>query len=194
MPPKFDGVDFSGRAVERLEVDNPPEDEGFRCARREFVTYWRRGRIQREVRSSVCQAWFLRDDASFAGYVSLLADKLEVGEGEQVLIEEGIQYRSFPAVKIGLLAADERAKGAGTQLLEWALVYIAAELSPKLGIRFVTVDALYDPDTEYDTAGYYRRFGFRLANTRDPEPREEPFRTMFLDIMPFVLAIQASAI
>jgi hypothetical protein len=49
VPRKFEGVDFSGQAIERLQVDNPPEDEGFRCLRREFVTSWRRGRFKREV-------------------------------------------------------------------------------------------------------------------------------------------------
>ncbi len=42
----------------------------------------------------------------FSGYITLLADKLKVDE--QILIEEGVQYRTFPAIKIGLLAADQR--------------------------------------------------------------------------------------
>lgn len=61
---------------------------------------------------------------------------------------------------------------------------------PRVGIRFVTVDALYDPDTGYDTADYYRKFGFILADPHQSLPPQEPFRTMFLDIIPFVDALK----
>ncbi|NQV72560.1 GNAT family N-acetyltransferase [bacterium] len=189
MPPKFHHVDFSEHQVEKLEIESPPNDAGFRCSRGEFVIFWRQDRIQREVRSSVCQAWYILHSSGFAGYITLFADKLRIGEGEQVLLGEGIRYNSFPAVKIGLLAADSRAKGAGSRLLEWALEYIATELWPRLGIRFVTVDALFDPDTDYDTSDYYRKFGFLLANPHDTI-LEDAFNTMFLDIMPFVEAIR----
>ena len=191
MPrPKFHGVDFSEHPVRQLDVRNPPDNAGFRCARREFVTYWRGDRVKRDVGSSVCQAWYIRHASGFAGYITLLADKLQVGEGEQVLRNEGIKYNSFPAVKIGLLAADERARGAGTRLMDWALAYIAGELGPKLGIRFVTVDALYDPDAGYDTSEYYGKFGFLLANPHDSSPADG-FNTMFLDIVPIVDEIRA---
>ena len=63
------------------------------------------------------QCWIIRHNESLAGYITLLADKLEADE--QLLAEEGVQYRTFPAVKIGLLAADQRAKGAGRRLVEW---------------------------------------------------------------------------
>lgn len=151
---KFEGTDFADLPVRQLAAEDPPNDRGFRCARREFVTYWRQGRVLRELKSSVCQCWYIGQKNAFAGYITLLADKLTVSDGEQVLLDEGIRYQSFPAIKIGLLAADERASGVGSRLLEWALEYIATELCPKVGIRFVTVDALYDPDTDYDTADY----------------------------------------
>lgn len=50
------------------------------------------------------------------GYITLLADKLSLEEA--ILLGEGIKYQTFPAVKIGLLAADSRAKGAGRSLVE----------------------------------------------------------------------------
>lgn len=40
-----------------------------------------------------------------------ITDKLELDQ--PILIDEGVQYQTFPAIKIGLLAADRRAKGAG---------------------------------------------------------------------------------
>jgi hypothetical protein len=47
-----------------------------------------------------------------------ISDKLELDQ--PILIDEGVQYQTFPVIKIGLLAADKRAKGAGRRLVEWA--------------------------------------------------------------------------
>jgi len=49
-----------------------------------------------------------------------------------LLESENVQYRTFPAVKIGLLAVDNRAKGLGTVLMHWVFRYVAGELSPLL--------------------------------------------------------------
>ena len=105
--------------------------------------------------------WILRCEDDLAGYITLLTDKLEVDE--PILIDEGVQYQTFPAIKIGLLAVDRRAKGAGRRLLEWAVEYIAENIAPHVGVRFITVDALYDSDTTpaYDASGFYKKFGLQ---------------------------------
>ncbi|MEG3972448.1 hypothetical protein QUA00_33235 [Microcoleus sp. T2B6] len=194
MPPssKFAGVDFSDLPVEQLTSALAISGQGFRCLRGEFVTYWRQGRIQREIDARISQCWILRCEDSLAGYITLLADKLEVDES--ILLDEGVQYRSFPAIKIGLLAVDRRAKGAGRRLVEWAVEYVAAEVSPTVGVRFMTIDALYDPDTTppYDASGFYEKFGFQFADPNESLPPSVPYRTMYLDLKPLIdlLSIQ----
>jgi GNAT superfamily N-acetyltransferase len=183
---KFSGVDFSEISVEKL---NPAQDisgQGFRCMRGEFVTYWKQGRIQREINARICHCWILRHNNALAGYITLLADKLEVDV--QLLEQEGVRYQTFPAIKIGLLAADERAKGAGSRLVEWALEYVAIELAKTVGIRFMTVDALYDPDEEppYDASGFYQKFGFQFVNPDEAVPKAVPYRTMYFDLKPLI--------
>lgn len=187
---KFHNVDFTDLPVTQFDFSSPPDPKGFRCLRSEFVSFWKGDRITREIESSVCHAWYLMHTDGFAGYVTLLADKFKIGEGVQKLLDEGVEYDSFPAVKIGLLAADKRAKGAGKRLVEWSLAYIATELWPKVGIRFVTVDALYDPDSSYDASPYYKKFGFRYANPHDTKPTDVPFNTMYLDILALVEVIE----
>ena len=185
---KFAKANFGDTVVEQMTPDLDVPGRGFRCSRREFATFWKRGRIRRECISSICQCWIVRHNGDLAAYVTLLADKLEVEN--TLLEEENIRYHTFPAVKIGLLAADERANGAGTRLMEWSLWYIATQLCPRIGVRFVTVDALFDPDTGYDTSGYYRRFGFRLLAPDAQLPPTVPYRTMFADILPVVSEIE----
>lgn len=183
---KFSGVDFSTTPIEKLIPAQSNLGQGFRCKRREFVTYWRKGRVQREVEAFICQCWVVRHNNDLAGYITLLADKLEVDT--ELLEGEGVRYQTFPAVKIGLLAADERAKGAGSSLLEWALEYVAIELANTVGIRFMTVDALYDPDEDppYDASGFYQKFGFQFVNSEETFPQTVPYRTMYFDLKPLI--------
>lgn len=194
MPPssKFAGVDFSELPVEHLTSEFTIPGQGFRCLRGEFVTYWRQGRIQRDIDACISQCWILRGEDSLAGYITLLTDKLELDE--PILLDEGVQYRSFPAIKIGLLAVDRRAKGAGRRLVEWAVEYVAAEISPTVGVPFMTVDALYDPDTTppYDASGFYQKFGFQFVDPNESLPSSVPYRTMYLDLKPLIdlLSIQ----
>ena len=106
-------------------------------------------------------------------------------------LEEGVKYRTFPAVKIGLLAVDRRTKGLGTRLMDWAIDYVIAEVVPIIGVRFITVDALYDADVEpaYDASGFYTKLGFEFAVPNDPSPPMNPYRTMYFDLKELIAAI-----
>lgn len=191
MPPrvgKFNNVTFSTADVEQW-TPGLETGQGFRCSRPEFITFWRQGRVQREVGASVCSCWILRHNSALAAYITLLADKLSASEGP-LLSGENIQYATFPAIKIGLLAADSRAKGAGSCLIDWAIEFIATEVAPKIGVRFVTVDALYDPDDGYDVSEYYKRWGFEFAYPDEPLPPSDGFRTLYLDLLPFIEALR----
>jgi GNAT superfamily N-acetyltransferase len=100
------------------------------------------------------------------------------------MAQEGVKYRTFPAIKIGLLAVDRRTKGLGVRLIEWAIDYAITEVLPVVGVRFITVDALYDFDIEpaYDAAGFYEKLGFEFADPTEPLPPTKPYRTMYLDL------------
>ena len=186
---KFDGVDFSQINIEFLTPELRQLGQGFRCVRGEFVTYWKQGRIQREADSFLCQCWIARVEEALAGYITLLADKLQVED--TLLIQEGVKYRTFPAVKIGLLAVDRRTKGLGVRLMEWAIDYIITEVVPIIGVRFITVDALYDFDIEpaYDASGFYEKLGFEFADPTESLPPVNPYRTMYLDLKPLIEAL-----
>lgn len=192
MPPKqkFNNIEFSPEDVEQWTPDLLI-GQGFRCSRGEFVTFWKKGRVRRDVESSLCTCWIIRKNDDLAGYITLSADKLSVTDQEPLLGDEDVPYQSFPAVKIGLLAGDNRAKGVGKALMLCSLEFVAAEISPKLGVRFMAVDALYDPDNGYDVSGYYANFGFQYVNPNEPLPPREGFRTMYFDLLPLVKELES---
>jgi hypothetical protein len=72
--------------------------------------------------------------------------------------------------------------------VEWAIQYVVAEIVPVVGVRFVTVDALYDRDTEpaYDASGFYRKLGFDFTDPHESLPTETPYRTMYYDLKPII--------
>ncbi|HET6402665.1 MAG TPA: GNAT family N-acetyltransferase [Candidatus Kapabacteria bacterium] len=148
--------------------------------------------MPRDFESHLGQCWIILDNGKIAGYITLLADRLTVLgkdlEPKQMLRSENVEYSTFPAVKIGLLAADKRARGAGKRLLYWAIDYVATTLAPRLGVRFLTVDAAYDTDSDphYDISSYYASFGFEYAIPDESLPPSQPFRTMFVDLKPFI--------
>lgn len=188
--PRFSGVDFSASEVEKWTPANSEYTgcgQGFKCSRNEFVSHWKH-RVPRDEGAGLGKCWIIRHNGHLAAYITLMADRLQVkgadGEPKSLLKHEDVLYKTFPAVKIGLLAADKRARGAGTRLVDWALDYIATTLSPQLGVRFVTVDAAYDhdPARRYDASPYYLKFGFEYAEAEEVPPEDQAYRTMFLDI------------
>lgn len=192
---RFDGIDFAFYEVTKL---TPALEEtlgqGFRCKRGEFSTFWKRGRIAREERAYISRCWVVTANKLLAGYITLLTDKLELEEPP--LAGEGVKYKTMPAVKIGLLASDYRAKGTGRRLVEWALEYVASELINKVGVRFMTVDAFYDKDPDkygvhYDASGFYEKIGFNFVNPDEALPPTDGYRTMYFDLKPLIELIEA---
>jgi hypothetical protein len=74
------------------------------------------------------------------------------------------------------------------RLLEWAIDYVITEVVPVVGVRFITVDSLYDADVEptYDASSFYVKLGFELADPTKPLPPINPYRTMYLDLKPLI--------
>lgn len=190
--PKFLGIDFSDHHIVPFDPDHTGLGKGFRCDRGEFVSYIKGNKIRNEINTFTSKCWIVACHDGLAAYITLLADKLTMDD--PILVGEDIRYTTFPAVKIGWLAADPRAKGSGRRLLDWAMEYVVLELVDKVGIRFLTVDALYDadiPGPPYDASGFYARNGFRFTDPDEPLPPKDGFRTMYFDLMPLIRQIKA---
>ncbi len=192
--PKYANISFEAADVLPWAPHVTCSHEGFKCNRSDFRNFWKDGRVERDVRTHLCKCWTIThgDQPSLVAYITLQADELEVAH--KLLSDESVPYRTFPAVKIGLLAADHRAKRSGTRLVDWALEYIATEIAPMIGVRFVTVDALYDPNDSNEPADattFYQKFGFRFADPDEPLPPPQPHRTMYFDLKPLIEAIEA---
>lgn len=185
--PRFTKSDFSDGFIEKWEPSHIQCGVGFQCSRPEFGSHYKK-RVPRDIAKHLGQCWIITHDRKLVGFITLLADKLQISgskkEQKKLFKKEDVKYASFPAVKIGLLAVDERTKGAGKALIEWAILHTAKEISPKVGVRFMTVDALYDSDDRphYDISPFYKKLGFMYANPKQRLPPKDGIRTMYFDL------------
>ena len=94
----------------------------------------------------------------------------------------------FDGVDFSQINVDRRTKGLGVRLMEWAIDYVITEVVPVIGVRFITVDALYDFDVEpaYNASGFYEKLGFEFADPTEVLPPINPYRTMYLDLKPLM--------
>lgn len=111
-------------------------------------------------------------------YITLVCGQVETKEqvGEQIGSEVSYTYDHCPAVKIARLAVDSRysGKGLGRILVEFALGVTRDEIRPRIGCRFVIVDA------KKTAVEFYEKLGFSLINTPDNKALSSP--VMFIDL------------
>lgn len=116
-------------------------------------------------------------------YFSLLNDKMAYDPQNRNLwnrinrlIPNNKRRRNYPSAKIGRLAvAKEYAhKGIGSQILEYVEYFLVT--NPKLGCRFLTVDAYSD------VTDFYRKNDFEYFTMLDSL---DSTRLMYFDLKPF---------
>ena len=198
--PRFTNTDFHTAFVEEWTPDNLECVRGFKCNLHEFASHFSK-RVPRDVDASLSRCWVVVENGHLAGFVTLMAATfVKYGSDDatklQLLLDEGVEYTTFPAIKIGLLAADSRAKGAGKRLVEWAIEYVATDLALRVGARFLVVDAAYDAHRtpHYDISSFYGKFGFEFATEGAKLPPVMPYRTMYLDLKPMIESMRSSIV
>ncbi len=124
-----------------------------------------------------------RKKQRIAAYFSLLNDKMAYDPRDKsiwnrlnCLIPNQKRRRSYPSAKIGRLAVgkDYSHEGLGSQILGYIEYYLVT--NPKLGCRFLTVDA-YAKVTDF-----YRKNDFEYFTMLD---KLDATRLMYLDLKPF---------
>lgn len=98
-------------------------------------------------------------------YMSLVADSVRLTKSEKELIKLGlIPFSSFPALKIGKLAVDKRAKaiyrGIGSLMIRLACGFTSNMNDNGIACRFLTIDA--DIENNPNVTEFYLKNGFAL--------------------------------
>lgn len=118
---------------------------------------------------SMTYLWFLKSTKELVAYVTVLADAISLqGELKEHFRQQGILYKSLPALKIGRLCVSDEylGRGIGTLMIEFTLV-LAQRIGKEIGLRFITTDAKRNQDPRKDSVHFYKNFGFEILKQRE---------------------------
>ena len=107
--------------------------------------------------------WFHKPTNRLIAYLTLMSDSIRV-QGthlQSYFIEQGVPYKSLPALKIGRLCVTKKyeRQGIGTQTTLFSMTK-AFELNKIAACRFLIVDA------KKDAVNFYKRKGFSILRYR----------------------------
>jgi predicted GNAT family N-acyltransferase len=113
------------------------------------------------------------------GYMTLICGEIaasDVPDAQSIADGAIYRYPQFPAIKLARLAIDTSIKGNdwGTKFIYLATGIAKTEISPRVGCRFLVVDA------KTKSVDFYKKTGFTLIDTPGNRARDEP--VMFIDL------------
>jgi len=138
---KVEFVPYSSALLPRIQR------AGFDCGNAELNEFLNDD-VDAHSREHIAQTTLLLVEGSLAGYFSLCAGVVRLGDEEaESFLARGFPYRSMPALKIARLGVDRRFKRRRLGLLAVTVVVgIAARMQRDVGCRFLTVDAKREPE------------------------------------------------
>ncbi|AUZ85138.1 GNAT family N-acetyltransferase [Methylophaga nitratireducenticrescens] len=114
---------------------------------------------------------------SVLGYITITNSEIDVQDTYALDdCPHADRYDSLPAVKIArlLVSTDYRKYGLGRNLLNFVLALVMDEIVPRVGCRFIIVDA------KEEAISFYEKMGFSFLDTDTNRGKKEPI--MFLDL------------
>lgn len=158
------------RPLFRIEPLAKQDRSGFTCGSEPLDRYFR-SQVSQDIRRRVAACYIALEQESdqIAGFYTLSASQVAVGELPKDLRRKLPRYPAVPAVRLGRLAVDQRFKGRG---LGSALLIDAAvrALRSDIAAFAMVVDA-----KDERAAAFYRYHGFLGLSTDE--------RTMFVPLM-----------
>jgi len=156
--------------IEQIDESHKSVISTFKSYEKELVDFLVEDALDNQKKQmSTTHLWFLKSTKELIAYVTVLADAISLqGELKEHFRQQGILYKSLPALKIGRLCVSDEylGRGIGTLMIEFVLV-LAQRISKEIGLRFITTDAKRNPDPRKDSVHFYKKFGFEILRQRE---------------------------
>ena len=113
---------------------------GFDCGETDLTDYLCDGTAAEDEKSGFSRTYLVQSDNELVGYFTVLADSIRLKTKER---PGGMQYSTAPAIKLGRMGVHKTFRGhkVGTWILDY-VVGMARATSRKIGVRYITLDAL----------------------------------------------------
>ncbi len=173
-------MDFS--KLIQIQLDSDTDIKPFHCAEVDLNNFLFEDAkyFQKEL---MTVTYLLEEKDTTVAYYSLLADKIIFNPEEKSSwnkinrkIPNSKRRKSYPAVKIGRLAVNQKYSGEGIGTFILDNIKYAFTSVKRLGCRFLTVDALKS------AIPFYEKNGFHFFTEQDAD---DDTRLMFFDLKSF---------
>lgn len=141
----------------------------FDCGNEELNGFLRED-VDMHYRERLAQTMLIVYRSKLVGYFCLLTDSINLGDAEaEMFRSKGVNYRSFPAAKVGRLgvAKGYQRKGIGLLAIK-VIIGLVSKAQKYVGCRFLTVDA--KPDEK--AIAFWEGIGFKKNLKENLRKRE----------------------
>ena len=170
MKNEKENVKIAGIDIQQINDTHKSVILTFKSYEKELVDFLVEDALDNQNKKiSITYLWFYKSNKALCGYVTVLADAINLqGELKDYFRQEGIFYKSLPALKIGRLCVsdDYLGRGIGTLMIEFVIV-LAEKIGTEIGLRFITTDAKRNPDPKKDSVHFYKKLGFEVLKQRE---------------------------
>lgn len=151
--------------IEKLSKRHTKIIDNFQTSNKELKDFLIEDALDnQEMAISTTYLWFYNPKNELCAYITTLADAIRI-HGTRLgkwFVDQGVLYKTLPAIKIGRLCIDDRyvRRGIGTQTTYFVMKKLI-RLNEVLGCRFLVVDG------KPDSIKFYKKMGFEVLRERE---------------------------
>lgn len=162
---EFNEIPYKDIRIEKINNHYSGIIKDFKTSNKELKDFLIEDALtNQEMNISTTYIWFYNPKNKLIAYVTILADAIRI-HGTKLgkwFLDQGVQYKTLPAIKIGRLCVDEdyKGRGIGTKITFFVMKKLI-KVSKELGCRFLIVDAKKDAIT------FYKHMDFKVLKERE---------------------------
>lgn len=151
----MDQIDLTKLRIEKLSEENLALTKSFDCGDSDLNEFLKEDALKHQSQL-IAITYLCFYEETIAAYFTLLSDAIEIKGGDKrVFLKIGMSYKTYPAMKIGRMAADNRFKGYGMgRYIIKLIVSKTISYSKDFGCRYITVDSYPDAVSFYEKMGF----------------------------------------
>src|SRR3989338_399633 len=151
--------------IEKIDRRHSTKINNFKSSNKELKDFLVEDALDnQEMAISTTYLWFYNPKNELCAYVTILADAIRI-HGTRLgksFVDQGVDYKTLPAIKIGRLCVDDRYTGKeiGTHTT-YSVMKKLISINEIVGCRFLIVDA------KPDSVKFYKKMEFEVLKQRE---------------------------
>lgn len=165
MAEEFKEIPYKDIRIEKINEHQLSIIKDFKTSNQELKDFLVEDALtNEEMGISSTYLWFYNPKNKLIAYVTILTDAIRI-HGTNLgkwFLDQGVEYKTLPAIKIGRICVDEdyKRKGIGTKITYFVMKKLI-RVNREAGCRFLIVDA------KKEAIKFYKRMNFSVLKERE---------------------------